>query len=39
MLMASVTLPYYVAAGLMFLGMVCILVAARTGKDYAPAEP
>lgn len=34
LLMASVTLPYYVAAILMSLGLTCVLIAARSGKDF-----
>ena len=35
LLMLSVTLPYYVAAGLMALGLVMIAIVGVTGKDYA----
>ena len=34
LLMLSVTLPYYVAAGLMALGLVMIAIVGITGRDY-----
>jgi MFS family permease len=34
LLSMAITLPFYVASGLMFLGLLCILYAARSGEDY-----
>jgi predicted MFS family arabinose efflux permease len=35
MLQYQLTLPHYVAAGLMTLGLLLVVIAARTGRDYA----
>jgi len=35
LLLANVTLPYYVAGGLMALGLMMIVIAGLSGKDYA----
>ena len=34
----SIGLPYWVAAGLMVLGLVLVIIAARGGHDYGTAE-
>jgi predicted MFS family arabinose efflux permease len=31
------TFPYWTAAGMMSLGLLMVVVAARSGRDYAPA--
>ena len=37
MLQYHLTLPHYVAAGLMTLGLLLVVIAARTGRDYGTA--
>lgn len=39
LLMRGIALPYYVAAGLMTLGVVMVVIAARSGRDFGLQQP